>query len=186
MSLTHPLILKITRSGQPQSWVSSERAAVDLCCDKVAWSFGESGIVLRGGLNAQGRRSELAIPAIIATRNDSRNDREGIPFTRHNLFARDRWTCMYCGEVLPVGRLTVDHILPTSRGGRHVWQNTISACFACNHFKANRTPEEANMALLGVPYTPNRFEYLYLKNRHILADQMDFLSKGFRNLRLSA
>ena len=54
-------------------------------------------------------------------------------------------------------------------------------------FWANRTPEEANMALLGVPYTPNRFEYLYLKNRHILAaDQMDFLSKGFRNLRLSA
>ncbi|MBK8971346.1 MAG: HNH endonuclease [Hahellaceae bacterium] len=183
MPQTSPLILKITRSGQPQTWVTSERAAIDLCCGKVAWSFGVSGITLRGGVNALGVRSELRIPSIIATRNESRCYHESIPFTRHNLFARDRWTCMYCGQGLPLAKLTVDHILPTSRGGRHVWQNTISACFACNHRKADRTPEEANMALLGVPYIPNRFEYLYLKNRHILADQMDFLAKGFRNLR---
>jgi hypothetical protein len=131
---------------------------------------------------AWGVRSELEIPAIIATRSDTKCWHESIPFTRRNLFARDRWTCMYCGVDLPEKALTVDHIIPTSRGGKHTWRNTISACRHCNHRKANRTPEEAGMALLGVPYIPNRFEYLYLKNRSILSDQMEFLVKGFRNL----
>ena len=58
MSLTHPLILKLRGPDNPEL-VPSERAAVDLCCDKVAWSFGESGIVLRGGLNAQGGAPSL-------------------------------------------------------------------------------------------------------------------------------
>ncbi len=182
MTLVHPLILKITRSGQPQSWVSAQSAAVDLATGRIAWSFGYSGIVFRGGTNRHGLRSELEIPAIIATRSETKCFHESIPFTRRNLFARDRWTCMYCGTAVAEKSLTVDHILPTSRGGTHTWRNTISACAHCNHRKANRTPEEAGMTLLGIPYVPNRFEYLYLKNRAILADQMEFLAKGFRHL----
>lgn len=65
--------------------------------------------------------------------------------------------------------------MPASRGGASAWENCVTACEHCNHRKADRTPEEANMKLLAVPYTPNLAEYLILSNRRILADQMEFL-----------
>jgi 5-methylcytosine-specific restriction endonuclease McrA len=180
--MNSPLILKITVSGQPQNWVTSHQAAVDMTSGRVAWSFGESGIVLLGGFNHHGKQSRLEIPAILATRSDTRRINEHVPLTRRNLFARDGYVCMYCGTHVGEKNLTIDHIQPTSKGGLHTWGNTISACAPCNQKKRNRTPEEAGMQLLGVPYKPNRFEYLCLRNRHILADQMDFLSKGFKHL----
>ena len=72
-------------------------------------------------------------------------------------------------------RLTCDHIVPMSRGGRDTWMNVVTACCTCNQKKGNRTPEEAHMHLLYAPYVPNRAEFLILANRRILADQMEFL-----------
>jgi len=91
------------------------------------------------------------------------------------LFARDRNMCAYCGDVLPNAVLTADHVHPKSRGGPKTWTNTVSACKPCNNRKGNRTPEEAKMPLLYVPYQPSIFEKMILKNRKILADQMEFL-----------
>ena len=71
--------------------------------------------------------------------------------------------------------LTVEHILPVSRGGRHEWTNVVTACRSCNTRKGNRRPEEANMPLLYVPYAVCRNEGFILSNRRILADQMVFL-----------
>ena len=93
------------------------------------------------------------------------------------LFARDGYVCMYCGDRFAVTLLTRDHIAPRSRGGLDRWDNVITACKACNNKKDDMTPHEAGMPLLAVPYVPNRAEYLILKNRHILVDQMDFLSR---------
>jgi hypothetical protein len=77
--------------------------------------------------------------------------------------------------------------VPASRGGESVWENCVTACERCNHRKADRTPEEANMKLLAVPYTPNLAEYLILSNRRILADQMEFLQHfAAKKQRLSA
>ncbi len=69
----------------------------------------------------------------------------------------------------------MEHIVPLSRGGRHLWMNLVTACRGCNHRKGNRTPEQSGMTLLYVPYVPNRYEGFILKNRSILADQMAFL-----------
>ncbi|OZG71374.1 restriction endonuclease [Hahella sp. CCB-MM4] len=179
--MKYPLILKITSGGQPQSWLTVHQAAQHLTAGRVSWSFGETDIVLKGGFNKKGSQSSLVIPAILASRSDYARIAQSIPLTRHNLFARDRYTCMYCGDIFPERILTIDHIIPTSRGGHHTWTNTCASCMACNQRKAAQTPEEAGMALLSVPYTPNRYEYMYLRNRAILADQMDYLSKGFRN-----
>jgi len=101
---------------------------------------------------------------------------ERVPaFTQKGLFARDRHTCLYCGERFPERTLTFDHVLPQSRGGLDTWANAATACLRCNNHKANRTPEEARMPLLAVPYAPNFAEDLILRNRRILADQMAFL-----------
>jgi 5-methylcytosine-specific restriction endonuclease McrA len=82
---------------------------------------------------------------------------------------------MYCGHDVGYQAMEVEHVIPLSRGGRTVWANVVVACHRCNHRKDARTPEEAHMKLLAVPYAPNVAEYLILSNRRILADQMEFL-----------
>lgn len=79
-------------------------------------------------------------------------------FTRAGVLRRDRHRCAYCG-----GRAsTVDHVLPASRGGGWAWLNTVAACSTCNHRKADRTPEEAGMKLLVVPFVPSRAQLALL------------------------
>ena len=82
---------------------------------------------------------------------------------------------LYCGLRFPVGELTRDHIRPLSQGGTDLWTNVVTACRRCNNHKGGRTPEEARMQLLAVPFTPTYAEYIYLKGRRVLADQMEFL-----------
>jgi len=98
--------------------------------------------------------------------------------TNFLLFNRDRQLCGYCGERFSVRDLSRDHIIPASRGGRNLWTNVVTSCRSCNTHKANRTPEEARMVLLYVPYAPNRYEHFILRNRRILADQMEYLMSG--------
>ena len=76
--------------------------------------------------------------------------------------------------------LTRDHVLPASRGGTDKWENVVAACKRCNWLKDNKTPEEAKMPLLAVPFRPNPFEWHFLAKDRVLADQMDYLSKQFR------
>ena len=65
--------------------------------------------------------------------------------------------------------------MPLSHGGRDTWENVVAACFHCNSRKGGRTPQQAAMPLLAVPYRPSWIEHLILSNRNILADQMAFL-----------
>ena len=76
--------------------------------------------------------------------------------------------------------LTRDHVRPTSRGGTDRWENVVAACKRCNWKKDSRTPEEANMPLLAVPFRPNPWEWHFLAKDRILVDQMDYLSQRFR------
>ncbi len=71
--------------------------------------------------------------------------------SRKNIFLRDRNTCQYCGVVLHPSKLTLDHVMPRSRGGKDTWANLVACCQKCNKFKADRTPEEAGMTLLHKP-----------------------------------
>ena len=67
-------------------------------------------------------------------------------------FARDEWRCVYCGT--STGRLTLDHVVPRSRGGESVWENVVTSCATCNHKKGNRTLEESGLELLMKPKPP--------------------------------
>jgi hypothetical protein len=71
--------------------------------------------------------------------------------------------------------LTRDHITPVSQGGHDRWSNVATACRRCNNYKGGRTPEQAVMELIAVPFTPNYAEYIYLKGRRVLVDQMQYL-----------
>ena len=104
------------------------------------------------------------------------------PLNNLELFRRDRNTCLYCGREFPDGALTRDHVIPISRGGHDLWSNVVAACKRCNSHKGCRTPDEAGMPLLAIPYVPNLAEYLVLRNRRILADQMEFLKSQFKSV----
>ena len=174
-------VLQLDVAGTPQQWLDFDKAAHYLSSGKVAWSVGEPFAVLRGGVNAStGRQSLLALPPIMAIRGEAHASRAYRPMAceRPRLFKRDRYTCAYCAGGYRESELTADHVIPESRGGPWSWANLVSACASCNGIKANRTPEEAGMPLVYVPYVPNVHEAFILEKRKILADQMDYLIQG--------
>lgn len=83
-----------------------------------------------------------------------------VRFTRNNIFERDDHTCQYCGCRPSSGKLTLDHVVPRSRGGRSTWRNLVAACIDCNDRKGNRMPREADMTLLRRPRKPVWSTYL--------------------------
>jgi hypothetical protein len=175
-------ILVLDVAGTPVRWVGHESAAGYYASGKVRWELGADRTVLHGGFSrAHGRRSTLEIAAIIAIdgpRWRVRGAEDRVALSRTMVFARDRHVCAYCGGRFGQNTLEMEHVIPSSRGGRSIWQNVVSACRVCNQRKGNRTPEAAGMPLLYVPYVPNRHEAFILANRRILADQMAFLLAG--------
>jgi 5-methylcytosine-specific restriction endonuclease McrA len=84
-----------------------------------------------------------------------RQRKDYVPFTRANIFARDEFTCQYCGQRHASEDLTYDHVIPQARGGKRTWDNIVSACVPCNKRKADKTPAEAGMHLRRTPKKPN-------------------------------
>ena len=178
-------ILALDIAGTPVRWIGAETAAGYYASGKVAWELGEQSTRLRGGFNGVGVQSELCIAPIVAVRNLEYGPEYAVRKIAHQprvsrrlLFARDRHLCAYCGNVYAHDDLSMDHIQPASRGGADVWSNLVAACKTCNQIKADRTPEEARMPLLYVPYAPNRFEDIIVRGRRVIADQMAFLLGG--------
>src|SRR5262249_1246995 len=71
--------------------------------------------------------------------------------SRKNILLRDRNTCQFCGDMFPSSELTLDHVVPRSRGGRSSWENLVACCYRCNNDKGDRTPEEAGFKLARKP-----------------------------------
>lgn len=180
MTTTIPKVLKLSAGGLPVAWIDWQRAVCLYLEDKVLWEAGEQPITIRGGFNQlTGERTLFDMSPIIAVNDRSRIWETGGVFalTRRRLFARDRGLCLYCGHTLSEASMTMDHVMPRAQKGRHHWENVVSACRSCNQKKGCRTPEQANMPLLAVPYSPNVAEMLILSGRHVRADQMDYLEK---------
>ena len=101
-------------------------------------------------------RFELAVPRIIRLLFYDRLPRQAVKFNRRNIFARDRNRCQYCGKRFPTSELSLDHVVPRSRGGEATWENIVCCCVKCNVRKGGRTPEEAGMKLITEPVKPKR------------------------------
>jgi len=101
-------------------------------------------------------RFDLAVPRIIRVLTFAKLPRQEVKFNRRNLFARDRNMCQYCGRRFPTSELTLDHVVPRSRGGCTSWGNIVCACVKCNVRKGGRTPAEAHLKLTRPPVKPKR------------------------------
>ena len=100
-------------------------------------------------------------PLIIRLYNYVKFRLHKLKINRNRLFRRDNYTCVYCGNKK---NLTVDHVMPKSRGGQNTWLNLVTCCSHCNRVKDNRTPEEAGMKFLKQPYEPSIFSEVVTPN----------------------
>jgi 5-methylcytosine-specific restriction endonuclease McrA len=150
-------ILLLNATYEPLSILSLRRAARLLLKERAEPVVTEPIVPL-----ASPERT-LEIPTVLRLKFYVNVPRRNPPaWTRRGLLARDGYRCAYCGKVCSPGEATVDHVLPISRGGRSSWSNTVTACFACNQRKADRTPQEAGMKLLIEPKLP-RTRYLTIQ-----------------------
>ena len=178
-------VLRTDVAGMPLEWIDYRVAATLYHSGQVAYACGSTLYRIHGGYSAKsGARSIIEVNSIIATEGDTRTlernrERYTPPLNNRTLFRRDANLCMYCGQHFRTSELTRDHITPISRGGRDAWTNVVTACRRCNNHKGGRTPEEARVQLVAVPFTPTYAEYIYLKGRKVLADQMEYLLTHF-------
>lgn len=189
MNAMIPQVLKLDMSGCPVEWVSWQTAATLYARQRVRWEAGAAHFVLTGGRRDDGSRSSMTINSIIAVHDRSKRfERRYIPLSNRTLFQRDRHVCLYCGCKFHVHDLTRDHVIPLSRGGRDEWVNVVTACRSCNQSKDAKTPEEARMPLLAVPFRPDPASYLLLlaSSRRITACQASWLETfASKNQRLT-
>jgi hypothetical protein len=174
-------VLRTDVAGMPLEWIDYKEAARLYYSEQVAYACGTLLYTVYGGFSAlDGHRSSIDVSSIIATRGTSQGlafmrDQYVPPLNNRTLFKRDADLCLYCAMRFPTRELTRDHITPLSQGGLDVWNNVATACRRCNNHKGGMTPEQANMQLIAVPFTPTYAEYIYLKGRRVLIDQMKYL-----------
>jgi 5-methylcytosine-specific restriction endonuclease McrA len=141
-------VLVLNATYEPLSVVSVRRAIVLLLKDKAE-------VIEATAAQLRAERDSFLVPSVIRLVAFVRiPHRLSLPVTRRTVLARDNYVCQYCGQSFSKADLTVDHILPRSRGGAHNWENVVAACFRCNQRKGGRTPEEAQMPLRSKPEKP--------------------------------
>ena len=178
-------VLRTDISGMPLEWIGYQDAVRLYHSGHVIYDCGTRLYRIRGGINAcTGYRSSIIVNSIIATEGnrhvlEKARKRYTPPLNNPALFKRDAHLCLYCGNKHASHKLSRDHVRPLIQGGSDAWNNVVTACKRCNNHKAGRTPEQAHMQLLAVPFTPTHAEYVYLQSRNVLADQMEFLLKHF-------
>ncbi len=141
-------VLVLNASYEPLHVVSVRRAVVLLLSDKAQ---------LVEAAEAQLRSQHLTLPRPLVIRlvtyiRIPRHWR--LPVSRRGVFARDGYTCQYCGSQPGKSLLTIDHVVPRSQGGEKSWENLVTACAPCNRRKGGRHPQEANMRLSSRPSMP--------------------------------
>ena len=154
-------VLRTDVAGMPLEWIDYREAVRLYHAEQVAYDCGTLLYSVFGGYSSiDGKRSRIDVNSIIATHGTSKSlsknrDQYVPPLNNRTLFKRDANLCLYCGMRYMTRDLTRDHIRPVSHGGLDTWTNVASACRRCNNYKGGRTPEQAGMELIAVPFTPN-------------------------------
>ena len=130
-------------------------------------------------------RFELAVPRIVRLLVYDRLPRREVKFNRRNIYARDRNLCQYCGGGFPTSELSLDHVVPKSRGGGTNWTNLVCCCIKCNVRKGGRMPKEAGLKLITEPVKPRRSPVITLRmNSERYASWKQFLNAAYWNVEL--
>ncbi|HEX5410297.1 MAG TPA: HNH endonuclease [Terriglobia bacterium] len=125
--------------------VTAARRAIVLVLKGTAITEEENGSYLHSA------RVTYRIPSVIRLTEFRRIPLQSRPLSRKNILIRDRYTCQFCCKIFPAAELTLDHIIPRSRGGHSDWDNLVACCHACNSRKGDRLPEEAGLTLRRQP-----------------------------------
>lgn len=139
-------VLVLNQDYSPISVCSVERAFLLLYLDKAELIHKAEDVELRS-VNAS-----YPMPSVIRLQRYIVIPFKRVMLSRQNLFKRDGNSCQYCGSTKD---LTLDHVLPKSKGGQSTWTNLTTACKRCNSIKGDKTPEEANMPLKKEPFKPS-------------------------------
>ena len=143
----HLPVLVLNASYEPIN-VCAARRAIVLVLKGVAMTEEENGHFLHAA------RVAMRVPSVIRLLEYRRIPHQSRALSRKNILLRDRNTCQYCSTTLPSGELTLDHVIPRSRGGMSTWENIVCSCHHCNRRKGGRTPDEAGMHLFRRPRRP--------------------------------
>ena len=140
----HAPVLVLNASYEPIN-VCAARRAIVLVLKGVAMTEEENGHFLHS------TRLTIRVPSVIRLLEYRRIPHQTRALSRKNILLRDRNSCQYCGTVLASGELTLDHVVPRSRGGLSTWENLVACCHPCNRRKGNQLPTEAGMKLIREP-----------------------------------
>lgn len=140
----HQPVLVLNASYEPINVCAARRALV---------------LVLKGVASAEehasayvhSARHSLSLPSVIRLLEYRRIPHQSRSLSRKNILMRDRYTCQYCQKTFPASDMTLDHVVPRSRGGDSSWENLVACCHHCNNKKGSRTPEEAGLKLVRAP-----------------------------------
>ena len=199
--LEHP-VLVLNRFWQPVHTCSVRRSLHLLCIGhgQVVQVEGEERFqthdlgswiryseLFRGDEMIHSATLAILVPKIVVLSLYDRLPRLDVKFSRRNVFLRDKFTCQYCAQILPEGKLNLDHVTPRDKGGRTSWENIVTSCFRCNTRKANKMPHEAGMHPRTKPFAP-RWQPLFGLHGTGTPDESwsHFIQTDRRDTRLSA
>lgn len=143
-------VLVLNQNYEPLNVCNARRAFILL-------HRGKAEVLEHGSGAMRSPTAVFPLPSVIRLVYLVKRPRPQMRLSRREVFMRDRYTCQYCGR--QTRELTLDHVFPRHRGGRHTWENLVAACKACNHRKAGRTPTEARMKLACLPARPHVGSY---------------------------
>ncbi|WP_043817078.1 HNH endonuclease [Deinococcus maricopensis] len=152
LNLNAPRVLVLNASYEPLQ-VTSAKRAITLVQYGVAEVLENSADMVRSPSTV------MPVPSVVRLRRYVRRPRaHPVPFNRRNVLRRDFYTCQYCGAR---EELTIDHVHPRSKGGRHTWENVVTACRPCNQRKGSHAPEDVGLSLRSKPRAPTFGLYAY-------------------------
>ena len=148
-------VLLLNADYEPLSVCSPQRAVRLMLLGKVDKVEDSGGFTLRSSC------SQMTLPGVLKLNHYRRVYKRDIPITKRNVIRRDGSVCQYCGD--RSSNMTIDHVIPKSRGGRDSWDNLVCACPQCNAKKGDRTPAQAQMLLKHKPKRPRYFSFAMAK-----------------------
>jgi 5-methylcytosine-specific restriction endonuclease McrA len=152
--------------------------------DLVSWNDVSRARLRFGDLAIRSPRLVLVPPEVILLKTYEGQGGRAVVFSRKNLFKRDRYTCQYCGIQPGPEELTVDHVVPRSRGGMSSWENCVLACVECNKLKADRSPVQAGLKLRRSPRKPTWKALVQVPARDRRESWDKFLSRAYWEIEL--
>ena len=193
MTLTRPTLV-LNRNWQAVGVASVARSLTLVAAERArivdpstfqqhTWADWAQLVPLQDEVCIQSVKFRIRVPEVITLTEYDRVPTNAVTFSRRNIYKRDRYTCQYCHQQLASEDLTIDHVLPQSRGGTSTWENCVLACLECNKRKADRTPAEAHMPLKKAPVRPT-WRPLYARHGVRIESWSKFLSEAYWTVEL--